>query len=76
MQSRPVMRTSSSSASRMKHSSKEQVKQASRARGKKTAGAPVQYNKKYMTIESRQDINRSVLGNSNRLLYQTRSNLR
>ena len=50
------------STSRMKHSSKEQVKQqAVKAKSRKGGGSvPVLHNKKYMTIESRQDLNRQV----------------
>lgn len=50
-------------ASRMKHSSKEQVKQASKAKFRKgggVGGIAMLHNKKYMTMEARQDINRQV----------------
>lgn len=50
-------------ASRMKHSSKEQVKQATKAKSRKGGGGvPLLHNKKYITIEGRQDLNRYVIG--------------
>ena len=53
------VRTNPMTASRMKHSSKEQVKQASKAKSRKGGGlVPVLHNKKYMTMEARQDLNR------------------
>ena len=54
------IRANPMSTSRMKHSSKEQVKQqAVKAKSRKGGGGvPVLHNKKYMTLESRQDLNR------------------
>ena len=53
------VRANPMTASRMKHSSKEQVKQASKAKSRKGGGVvPVLHNKKYMTMEARQDLNR------------------
>jgi len=59
------VRTNPMPTSRMKHSSKEQVKQqAVKAKSRKGGGGvPVLHNKKYMTIESRQDLNRQVQNN-------------
>ena len=55
------IRPNTMSTSRMKHSSKEQVKQqAVKAKSRKGGGVPVLQNKKYMTMESRQDLNRQV----------------
>ncbi|KAL9957398.1 hypothetical protein ACROYT_G039030 [Oculina patagonica] len=57
------IRANPMSTSRMKHSSKEQVKQqAVKAKSRKGGGGvPVLHNKKYMTIESRQDLNRIAI---------------
>ena len=59
----PARGTNPVNASRMKHSSKEQVKQASKAKFRKgvgVGGIAMLHNKKYMTMEARQDINRQV----------------
>ena len=59
----PARGTNPGNASRMKHSSKEQVKQASKAKFRKgggVSGIAMLHNKKYMTMEARQDINRRV----------------
>lgn len=57
-----TVRANPMSTSRMKHSSKEQVKQqAVKTKSRKAGGGvPVLHNKKYMTIESRQDLNRQA----------------
>lgn len=59
-----VRGTNPLTASRMKHSSKEQIKQASKAKSRKgggAAGTPMLHNKKYMTMEARQDTNRIAI---------------
>ncbi|XP_029214367.2 nucleosome-remodeling factor subunit BPTF-like isoform X2 [Acropora millepora] len=60
----PARGTNPGNASRMKHSSKEQVKQASKAKFRKgggVSGIAMLHNKKYMTMEARQDINRIAI---------------
>lgn len=57
-----AVRSNPMATSRMKHSSKDQVKQTVKTKSRKSGGiAPLLHHKKYVTLESRQDMNRHAI---------------